>query len=234
MIPQSNEAHDIVLNNGYDPEDALGIEPSPEPGEDRRALRFVYTGSVYGGKRDLGPFFSAMSAVIHKTRHTPETVVFEYAGGEGKTFREYARSFGLEHRVIDHGRLIRTDALRLQKSADICLLATWNTEAERGVLSGKVFEYFMLRKPILTIVSGDRSGSEIGRIIHRLGAGHCFECATPERQPDLEEWLSSALDEKLSKGRLSSNYDERVDEFNLVKISENLRRKMAALLLAES
>jgi hypothetical protein len=234
MVGQGCEMRDKVLNNGYDPEDVCKINELSTSNEEGRTLRFVYTGTVYGGKRDLGPFFSAMSEVIRKTNHSAEDVVFEYAGSEGELFKKYAESVGLGQRVIDHGRLTRAGSLRLQKSADICLLATWNTDAEQGVLTGKVFEYFMLRKPILAIVSGNRSGSEIGDMIDRLGAGHCFECATPERRADMEEWLSQALDVKILKGSLPFKYNERVDEFGMDKISENLRREMATMLKSGS
>jgi hypothetical protein len=71
-------------------------------------------------------------------------------------------------------------------------------------------------------------------MIDRLGAGHCFECATPERRADMEEWLSQALDVKILKGSLPFKYNERVDEFGMDKISENLRREMATMLKSGS
>jgi hypothetical protein len=50
----------------------------------------------------------------------------------------------------------------------------------------------------------------------------------------MEEWLSQALDVKILKGSLPFKYNERVDEFGMDKISENLRREMATMLKSGS
>ena len=76
---------------------------------------------------------------------------FEYAGKEGDLFLSQAAEYNLHSYVVDHGQLSRLDALRLQQESDICLLATWNTSFEQGALTGKIFEYFMFKKPILAM-----------------------------------------------------------------------------------
>lgn len=230
VVGAVHEAQNRTINNGYDPDDVLGVEPLPTSDEAPHVLSFVYTGAMYGGKRDLAPFFSAISEVIRKSGYSSENTVFKYAGREGDLFRKYAETCGLDDRVIDYGRLTRTESLALQQTADICLLATWNSNSEQGVLTGKVFEYFMLRKPIVAIVGGDRSGSEIARVIKKLNAGHCFEDAEPDEISSLEKWLKEALDRKLSTGKMPSKYTESVNDFNIEKLTANLHKELVSLL----
>ena len=106
----------------------------------RDTLRFVYTGAIYGGKRDLRPFFEAISYIITSSKPNKNIIQLEYAGKEGRLFLSQASEYNLSDYVVDHGQLSRLDSLKLQKESDICLLATWNTSYEQGALTGKIFE----------------------------------------------------------------------------------------------
>jgi hypothetical protein len=118
----------------------------------------------------------------------------------------------------------------LQQQSDICLLATWNTSFEQGALTGKIFEYFMLKKPVLAIVVGDLQGSEISKIIRTVGAGHCFEAAAPNSFKELESWLEDALYEKRTNGSLQCSYNEKVDTFEIREVVKNIKSRMDKLL----
>ena len=104
------------------------------------------------------------------------------------------------------------------------LLATWNSLEEQGVLTGKVFEYFMFKKPILSIVGGDLVGSEIGKVIEDIGAGHCCELANPESLLNLEKWLQKIINQKISEGSVLSSYNSKVEDYNIANITESLHK----------
>ena len=53
--------------------------------------------------------------------------------------------------MVNHGQIERTEALRLQRRADVLLLLLWNDVGEAGVYSGKLFEYLFARRPILML-----------------------------------------------------------------------------------
>ena len=114
-------------------------------------MRFAYTGAIYGGKRDLRPFFEAISEIVPSLKDANKKILFEYAGKEGDLFLSQAAEYNLHSYVVDHGQLSRLDALRLQQESDICLLATWNTSFEQGALTGKIFEYLRCGLPILAL-----------------------------------------------------------------------------------
>ena len=221
---------DVIVPNGFDPQDVDSLHVDSVTESPKDILRFVYTGAIYSGKRDLRPFFEAISNVLTNSSHTLEQMQFEYAGKEGKIFLSQAMEFGLNDRVIDHGQISRSNSLLLQQESDVCLLATWNTSFEQGALTGKIFEYFMFKKPVVAIVVGDLAGSELSEIMRNIGAGFCFEAATPNAMKELEGWLEKALSEKVSTGTLKSSYNERVKNFDIGEVASGIRLKMDKLL----
>jgi hypothetical protein len=64
--------------------------------------------------------------------------------------------------VKQHGRVAKEVALEKQKESHLLLLLDWDDPNEKGVYSGKVFEYLGARRPILTI------GGSIGDVVHKL------------------------------------------------------------------
>ncbi len=230
VIGSEPTRYDKIMNNGFDEEDLPSPNSETQIVHEATSLRLVYTGALYGGQRDLRPFFAALSQVLAVRGQSSDTIILDYAGNEGDLFKAYAEEFALSSCVIDHGRISRAQSLALQASSDVCLLATWNTEKEQGVLTGKVFEYFMLRKPVIAIVSGDRASSEIGRVIDKVGAGYCYESVAQDDMPDLVDWIGNALDAKTSDGQLPNTYNQFVCDFEFGGIVSKFHDELDTLL----
>jgi len=217
----------LIAPNGFDPQDIKNIKL--DKNKDKKILRFVYTGAIYGGKRDLRPFFAAISEIEPSLKDAKQKILFEYAGREGDLFLSQASEYNLQSYVVDHGQLSRLDALRLQQESDICLLATWNTTFEQGALTGKIFEYFMFKKPILAIVVGNLPNSEICKIINRIDAGHCFEEAAIDSKKNLVAWIQNVIDEKQKNGTIESKYNHEVKSFDIREVVKVILTKMNEL-----
>tara|TARA_B100001109_G_scaffold169767_1_gene138602 strand:+ start:165 stop:1499 length:1335 start_codon:yes stop_codon:yes gene_type:complete len=219
----------LIAPNGFDPQDIKNIKLDNNKNKDKKILRFVYTGAIYGGKRDLRPFFAAISEIEPSLKDAKQKIRFEYAGREGDLFLSQATEYNLQSYVVDHGQLSRLDALRLQQESDICLLATWNTSFEQGALTGKIFEYFMFKKPILAIVVGNLPNSEICKIINRIDAGHCFEEAAIDSKKNLVAWIQNVIDEKQKNGTIESKYNHEVKSFDIREVVKVILTKMNEL-----
>tara|TARA_B100000965_G_scaffold68798_1_gene54084 strand:+ start:309 stop:1643 length:1335 start_codon:yes stop_codon:yes gene_type:complete len=219
----------LIAPNGFDPQDIKNIKLDNNKNKDKKILRFVYTGAIYGGKRDLRPFFAAISEIEPSLKDAKQKIRFEYAGREGDLFLSQATEYNLQSYVVDHGQLSRLDALRLQQESDICLLATWNTTFEQGALTGKIFEYFMFKKPILAIVVGNLPNSEICKIINRIDAGHCFEEAAIDSKKNLVAWIQNVIDEKQKNGTIESKYNHEVKSFDIREVVKVILTKMNEL-----
>ena len=107
-----------------------------------------------------------------------------YAGGEGALLRRYAASCDMESCIEDHGWVSREESIRLQRNGDILLMASWNTEAFKGILTGKLFEYMMMNKPVVCCMSGDLTGSDVKGVLETTGIGFCYEQAGGQRDKD--------------------------------------------------
>jgi len=76
------------------------------------------------------------------------------------------------------------DQLRLQRSADLLLLAL--TPAERGVIPGKLFEYMSVRLPVLAVGCPD---GEAAKLIRSTGCGFVADDYLQLKR-QLEDWLT--------------------------------------------
>lgn len=218
-IPESKLSY---LPNGYDPEDCnteLRESHSSDP-----ALRFFYAGSLYAGKRDLTVLFRALADLSKEGKIDLKTVKVEYAGNEYPILLEYAGKYHLEKICVDYGYVPRHRVMEIMSDIDVTLVSTHNTQADKGVVTGKVFELLMVGKPILAVITGDLPDSELGSIVRSCKAGFVYEDVWGDRDySELKHWLLSLYEEKLSTGYVSSSIDSAAREaYSYSKIAKKL------------
>lgn len=170
-----------VLSNGFDREDISRVAAA---GCESR-LRVVYCGQLCDSRRELGsrditPMFRALAALVEEGALSRQELRLVYAGREGALFGQYAASCGLAECVEDHGPVSRESSIALQKGADILLMASHHTAAQRGILTGKLFEYMMMDKPIVCCMAGDLPQSGVRAVLSQTGMGFCCEAANAQ------------------------------------------------------
>ncbi len=180
-----------VLSNGFDREDLAQVQTAQPDG----CLRLVYCGLFNMGRkgmgdRDLTPAFRALAALVQEGVLRKEQIRLVYAGTEGALMHRYAAACGLEACVEDHGFVSREESIRLQQEADLLLLGSWNIAGQRGILTGKMFEYMMMDKPILCCMNGELPDSTVKKVLMETGLGFCREEANAEQDDArMLEWL---------------------------------------------
>ena len=214
-----------VIPNGYDPED---FTPAPAAASGDRILRIFYAGTLYAGKRDFTVLFRALSELIREGLVDPDRVAVEYAGNEWAVMEAFAAKFGLEHICRNYGYIPRTRVLELLSRCDCCAVSSHNTHADRGVVTGKIFEQLMMEKPIITVISGDVPNSELGRIVRSCKAGVVYEEPADEQDyPPLKQWLLDTYREKQSTGAVHFCPDRQArEQYSYEHLSCRLRRLM--------
>lgn len=216
-----------VLPNGFDRED---LPPAREK-ERTDELRVVYCGTIEMGRknvppRDLTPMFRALRALVDEGALCAEKLRLVYAGGEGALFRAYAQQCGLGDCVEEHGYVSREKSIELQRGADILLMASWHMAAQKGILTGKLFEYLMMDKPIVCCMSGDLPESGVKRILEATGMGLCVEQANAQQdEAELLAWLRGAL-VRLNADRplLEAPNPEAVEAYHYPALAQELDR----------
>jgi hypothetical protein len=152
-------------------------------------------------------------------------IEFQYAGSDLAALLRQTRETDLEGIVLDRGMISRRGALEMQRASDLVVVATWNTEADQGIMTGKLFECFMMRRPILGIVNGDKDDSEFKRVVSRVRAGCVYESAAADAQREyclLRDFIGARYAEYRSSGSVAGEYSEEVLDFSYPRLAASL------------
>jgi glycosyltransferase involved in cell wall biosynthesis len=159
-----------VVTNGYDPDQLRRVE-------ERRKASFtmVYAGILYPGKRDLDPILASIARARQLCNGTGRQIEFQYYGPQDGIVRKAAERFGVSDMVSLHGSVSRDRALSAVKSADVSVVVTGMSEeataAERGIMTGKIFEALGLGTPVLLVCP--RNGDARQLLAGTQGAAFC-------------------------------------------------------------
>lgn len=229
----NRQADGRVLSNGFDREDLPAVE-TVRPVED--SFRVVYCGQVSEGRRnvadrDITPMFRALERMIQEGALQRDQLKLVYAGREGGLFRTQAESCGLADRVEEHGLVPRQESIRLQRTADVLLMSTWYMTGQKGILTGKLFEYMMMDKPIVCCMGGDLKDSPVGEILSETGIGFCCEQAGGQAD---EEGLTDYVRTLLAKWRdgkplLDAQNRQAVEAYAYPSLARQLSKWMEEL-----
>jgi glycosyltransferase involved in cell wall biosynthesis len=100
---------------------------------------------------------------------------FHYYGIFEDHIREEATRYGVMDRVILHGRVPRTEALAAVRAANVAVVITSVAEegtlADKGMVTGKVFEALGLGTPVLLVAP---SGSDARAVVAATESGGSF------------------------------------------------------------
>lgn len=221
MLRLPDKQRTMVLQNGFDPDE--GIAPLRS---DRFSL--LYTGTIYSQgthKSDLTPIFASLSDLIQCGVMDANDILLEYAGAQGRLFLEQAQSCGLGDRVKDYGVLGRQQTALLRQNAAALLLCTWNTAAEKGILTGKLYEYMLSQKPIFATCTGDEPNSAVKAVLHNGRLGYCCEVCRPDDRQELQRELESAYLQWKKTGVLHYQPDKTyVEQFSYPVLAEKLHQ----------
>lgn len=137
----------VVILNGADTDylDQIPLETASQTDK----LLIVYTGTLYKGKRDPRALFQALSMLDPSLR---DRISIEFYGDDAPLYiDELAKEFGIQSNVFCFGKVDYKTALIRQQQADLLLLLLWLDESEKGVFTGKLFEYIASKRPIIAI-----------------------------------------------------------------------------------
>ena len=221
-----------LIPNGYNPAETSVLSDGEVADG---VLRIAYTGNMYRGRRDATALFQALASLIRDGELEAEHVQVHYAGGEGPVFRSQAEVFGMENLVVDHGLVSRSAALALQSRSDILVVLSWNTTGERGILTGKIYDYLAAGRPVLTLTGGDLAGAELTQLVESLEAGYAFEYVRAAAHGEgLRNFLLDAYRCRRAGRRLSVQPNELLGEYQYDKITRRLEQIAVDLVEARS
>ena len=152
-----------TIMNGFDPADSARA-PDLSGDLDPAMVTIIYTGIVYPGRRDPRVLFEALRKL------GPERSRFDvrFYGQSLDAVMATAQRTGVGDVVRTFAPVPYLTSLGLQKAADILLLLLWDSPLEKGVLTGKLFEYVGAGRPVLSLGCTEGAAAAIVDA-HKLG-----------------------------------------------------------------
>lgn len=190
----------MVVTNGIS-EDVIQLSANLPPPEGRG---LVYAGAFYPPKRSFEPI-AAVLATLRSGNDTRYEVACSYLGPSAAYVREVAERHGVGDAVKTTGEVTRRESLMAQ-AGSLCTVVVTSIEktcclADRGIVTGKLFEAIALAPWVLVISPIDSDvrgltahmphvrhfhGGEVQAIAEWLAE----IAAVPPRRPSSECWQS--------------------------------------------
>ena len=151
-----------VIHNGYDEEDFLNVNPYKE--NEKVIIRYIGTMT-----RSQNPkcFFKAIS----KLNHNQNKYKVELVGNIHPDVKVDIQNQGFDKFVSFISYVKHSEAIQKMVSSNFLLLVIPKTEKNKGIVTGKLFEYIRSMSKIIMIGPLDSDAAEI---ISRTSSGRCF------------------------------------------------------------
>lgn len=210
-----------ILPNGFDYDDLKG-QSEPEDRINDGKFKIVYTGTLYDGKRDVVPLLLLLLELTNESQIDLSKIEIHYAGKDAAIIKSNIASTGMNVKLIDHGFITRAESIRLQQSADVLLLMSWNSIGETGVVTGKFYEYLMIGRPICCFVKGNLANSTLRDLLEDSEAGVCYEEADASTHERMKEFITERYRVALGMLKPKDMKETKIQRFNYVKLTEQL------------
>ncbi len=151
-----------VITNGYDEDEIFFKEKSKD-------FLIIYTGRLYLGKRDPSMLFKIIRELIDENKVNEEKIKIVFYGEKQFWLDKEIKQFKLENIIFQEGYVNREVILEKQRESQLLLLLNWDDPRERGIYTGKVFEYLAAQRPIIAF--GGRNNTVISKLLMETKAG---------------------------------------------------------------
>ena len=135
-------------------------------------FNIVYTGNYSKKFNDLDLFFASLKKFINNQKNESRPIKVTFVGTPKN---HLIQSKIKDHNIEDHCEFLKKipniEVKKIQKRASLLLHFAWTDHRQKGILSGKIFEYMSAQKPILSI-GFDQELSELiepynGKMLHK-------------------------------------------------------------------
>jgi len=203
-----------VIANGFDPDDFSFLPVEPED-----LFTLTHIGSL---NRDRNPeiLWQAISELCSENEEINKKLRLRFVGKTDYSLKESLTRSGLQDRTEIIPYLQHSEALELAASSAVLLLLINQTPNQKGIVTGKIFEYLATGRPILCIGPTD---GESARILMDAGAG--ISCGLSEKH-SIKRAILSFFDYWPDKFHPTIN--EQIEKYN----RKNLTRALSDLLNA--
>jgi len=208
--PMANELKELhkrkivyTITHGFDPEEvnSPAVKLTPK-------FTITYTGQMYAGKRDPFKILIALKSLISNGIIDPEDIEIRFYGPQYNELEEEIKKQKLSSIVRQYGLINREFSLLKQKESQLLLLLNWEDENQKGVYTGKIFEYLAAKRPI--IATGGFGNDVVEELLKETKAG-----VYASGVDDIKKHLTAFYSEYKKMGRVDFKGDiEKINKYN--------------------
>lgn len=151
-----------VITNGFDESDRPQQRAITHDG-----FEISYIGTMNDARNPLG-FWQAIANIKQSQPSVYNNIRINLVGAPELIVIQSIERFSISECINYVGYVTHKEALQYLDKAAVLLLIINNTSNNKSILTGKIFEYLMVKKPILCIGPQDGDAADI---IHRAQAG---------------------------------------------------------------
>ena len=153
-----------TITHGFDPKEVSNL-----PDKLTNKFTITYTGIIYPGKQEPLKLFQALQALLSSGDLKRDDIEVRFYGTNETWLNSNIDLYGLTGIVRQYGKVPTEIALQKQEESQLLLLLDWDDPAEKGVYTGKIFEYLGSRRPILA--TGGLRGNVVDVLLDETKAG---------------------------------------------------------------
>lgn len=206
-----------VLPQGFDPAD---FQHPPLP-NDPRKLRLVYTGVFYDAQTP-DPFLHGLAQFLARHPEARSHLEAVFVGLLPAASQHLVEALNLSDVVRYEGYLAHREAVAWQQSAAVLWMTIGRRAGAEVISTGKLYEYFGARKPILALVPEGTARAEL----QRYGADRIVE---PDDVPGISEALAGWY-AAWQQGTLPVPDEAFVQQFDRLRLAGELAALLTALV----
>lgn len=146
-----------VITNGYDTDDFLDTSRN---GGLLNGFMFHHTGAL---NKDRNPYtlWKVLSDLAHENSEFKKDLVLKFTGKTDKIVFDDLTKLGLESNFQKTDYMPHSEVVKVMTQSPVLLLPLNNTPNNKGVLSGKLFEYLAAKRPIFGVGLTDGDAAAI-------------------------------------------------------------------------
>jgi hypothetical protein len=185
--PERAAADIITVMNGYDPDILEGISLDGDQGPGAGKLELLHAGHFYG-KRRIEPLLAASEEWLARDPALRPAFRISVLGGAPdylEELRARIAAAGSPEYVQLAGEISHHESIQLQARASVLLLVGFAGPGAETQMSGKIFEYLAVRRPILALAPPE---SPVGQVLRASGCSHWI--VSPDNHAGLVQALT--------------------------------------------
>lgn len=159
----------VTITNGYDEEDFKNVKLKKEKND---KFTIIHNGMLYM-IRTPETFLSAIKKLVDETKIDKDKIEIIFSYTENKEmWLNYLRDNNMESIVSFKDYMSHEESVELSINSNLLLLIVGPGEKNKGVYTGKVFEYLRMGKPIVALSPKE---SVVEKLLKETNCGENFE-----------------------------------------------------------